>query len=97
MLQLMMIRSFRHKGLKRLYQRDDGRDLPPDRLTVIRRILTDLDVAKDPQDLCNPAYRLHPLTGQRRGGRSIRVTRNWRITFRFEGGDIRDVNYEDYH
>ena len=42
-------------------------------------------------------YNLHPLIGDRKGTWSVRVSGNWRVTFRFEGEDIRDVDYEDYH
>ena len=44
-----------------------------------------------------PGYNLHPLKGDRRGTWAVRVSGNWRVTFRFEGPDAADVNYEDYH
>ena len=44
-----------------------------------------------------PGWRLHPLTGALKGFWSISVTGNWRLIFRFEDGDVYDVDYLDYH
>ena len=69
----------------------------PAKLKKVRRILHRLDEAASIQDLRTPGWQLHELKGPRAGTWSIRVTRTWRITFRFEDGDVYDVNYEDYH
>ena len=92
-----MIRSFRHRGLRRLYERDDPSRIAADQLDRITLALADLDVAGKPSDLDLPGYRLHPLRGDRRGLWSISITSNWRITFRFEAGDVYDVDLVDYH
>ena len=92
-----MIRSFHHRGLRRLYQRDDPRRIAADQLERITLALADLDAAGKPSDLDLPGYRLHPLRGDRRGLWSISITGNWRITFRFEAGDVHDVDLVDYH
>ena len=63
----------------------------------IRRILADLDVAERPADLDLPGYRLHLLRGARAGQWSVRVSGNWRVVFRFEGGDAIEVDLVDYH
>ncbi|MDE0036063.1 MAG: type II toxin-antitoxin system RelE/ParE family toxin [Gammaproteobacteria bacterium] len=88
---------FAHKGLRSLYQTDRSFGLPQDLVPRIRRILADLDVAARPRDLGVPGYRLHPLKGTRQGQWSIRVSANWRIVFRFEGGEPVDVDFVDYH
>ena len=93
----LMICSFRHRGLRRLYERDDPSRVPTDQLDRIALALADLDAADSPSDLDLPGYRLHPLKGDRRGLWSISITRNWRITFRFEAGDVFDVDLVDYH
>jgi len=60
-------------------------------------MLSVLDAASGPQDLGLPGYRLHPLKGDFRGQWAITVRANWRIVFRFEGGDAFDVDFVDYH
>ena len=44
-----------------------------------------------------PGLRLHELKGNRSGMWAVDVSKNWRVTFRFEGQDAEVVNYEDYH
>ena len=92
-----MIRRFRHRGLKRLYERDDRSGVNAAHATRLERILTLLDVAQRPADIDLPGYRLHPLKGERKGEWSVSVSGNWRVTSRFDEGDVTDLNYEDYH
>jgi toxin HigB-1 len=92
-----MIRSFKHRGLKRLYERDDRGGIRPDILETVERIMTVLDTATTPQALDLPRYRLHPLKGDLKGFWSVTVRAKWRIIFRFEGGDAFDVELIDYH
>jgi toxin HigB-1 len=63
----------------------------------IRRILTVLDAAETIDGIALPGFRLHPLKGDRKGLWSVTVSGNWRIVFRFEGGDVFDVDLVDYH
>jgi proteic killer suppression protein len=92
-----MIRSFRHKGLKRLYEDDDAAGLNPGHVEKLRRILARLDIATKTQDLDLPGYRLHPLKGDRKGFWAVTVQANWRVTFRLAEGHALDVDYVDYH
>ena len=92
-----MIRSFKHRGLKRLYEQDDRSGIRPDLLETVERILTVLDSATTPQALDIPRYHLHPLKADLKGFWSVTVRANWRIIFRFEGGDAFDVELIDYH
>ena len=92
-----MIRSFRHRGLKRLYERGDRSGIRPDLLETVERVLTVLDAATTPQALDLPRYHLHPLKGDLKGLWSVTVRANWRIVFRFENGDALDVELIDYH
>jgi proteic killer suppression protein len=92
-----MIRGIRHRGLKRLYERDEARGLPAGQVDKIRRILARLDQASAPEHMDLPGWRLHPLKGELAGHWSVTVQANWRIIFRFESGDVTDVNYLDYH
>jgi proteic killer suppression protein len=92
-----MIRSFRHKGLKRLHEDDDARGLNAGHVEKLRRILARLDIARVPQDLDLPGYRLHPLKGGLKGFWAVAVQANWRVVFRLEEGQVFAVDYTDYH
>ena len=92
-----MIESFRHRGLKRLYQHNDRGGIGGAMLRRVEDILSILDAAEAITELDIPGYRLHPLTGPLKGYWSVRVTGNWRIVFRFEDGAAWDVDLVDYH
>ncbi len=93
-----MIVSFRHKGLRRLYETGNTRGLPSEQTPKIRRILTAIDEANEPDEIgLFPGWRLHPLTGDMQGFWTVTVTRNWRIVFRFMDGDASELDYLDYH
>ena len=92
-----MILGFRHRGLSRLYEHGDRRRIPADYVARIEEILTLLDTVTRLGEMDQPGYRLHPLSGDMAGFWSVAVSRNWRITFRFDGGNVTDVDYLDYH
>ena len=92
-----MIRRFRHRGLKRLYDRGDFRRVGADQRERIALALADLDAAVNPADMNLPGYRLHPLKGGLKGSWSITISGNWQIIFRIEEGDAYDVDLVDYH
>ena len=92
-----MIRSIRHKGLKRLYEDDDRRGINSQHAEQLRDILARLDAATVPADMDLPGFRLHPLKGELKGFWAVRVRANWRVIFRFAEGDAMDVDYVDYH
>jgi len=92
-----MIETFKHKGLRRLQEKDDRSGIRPDLVEKVQKILSALEAANGPEDMALPMFRLHPLTGGRRGDYSVTVKANWRVTFRFHEGAVRDVNLEDYH
>lgn len=93
----LVIRSFKHRGLKRLYEDGDPRAIRPDLVDKVEDILVRLDAAVVPQALNLPGYRLHPLKTDMKGIWSVSVKANWRIVFRFEGADAFDVELMDYH
>ena len=82
---MLVSRSFKHRGLKRLYERSDRSGIRPDLVDTAQEILTVLDAAALPQALNVPGYRLHALKGDLKGFWSVTVRANWRIVFRFEG------------
>ncbi|MGA2230515.1 MAG: type II toxin-antitoxin system RelE/ParE family toxin [Tepidisphaeraceae bacterium] len=92
-----MIISFRHRGLKKLYEKGERRGIRPDLVDAVEDILARLDAARMPQALDLPGYRLHPLKGDLKGFWSVTVRANWRIIFRFEGEHAADVELTDYH
>ncbi len=92
-----MIASFKHKGLRNLFEQDDARRVNADHADRLRLILSALDQASVAQDMDQPTFRLHPLKGNRKGSWAVTVRANWRLTYRFEGGDACDVDLEDYH
>lgn len=92
-----MIKSFRHRGLKRLWEMGDKKGVPVLLVPRIERILDMLDAASGVLQLNLPGLNLHRLKGDRKGEWSVWVNGNQRITFKFLSGDAHDVNLEDYH
>ena len=92
-----MIRGFRHKGLKRLFEKGDARGLRPDQVDKIENILFVLNRARKSEDMNLPGFRLHRLKGDLKDFWSVSVRANWRVIFRFEAGDAHDVDLVDYH
>lgn len=92
-----MIKTFKHKGLEKFFCNNYRSLLNPQHLDRINRLLDRLDAALLVQDLNLPGYGLHKLAGDRKNLWSLKVSGNWRITFRFDQGHAYDVNLEDYH
>lgn len=92
-----MIRTIRHKGIKKLVQTNDRRGLNAEQLPRIVRVVALLDQATTPQDLDIPGYHLHTLRGDLQGFWSVRITGNFRLVFRMEDGDVFDIDLVDYH
>lgn len=92
-----MIRSFRHKGLRRLYETGSTSGIQAVHAKRLRMQLAALDTARTIEDMDVPGFRLHPLKGEMKGRWSIWVNGNWRVTFEFREGDAYVLDYEDYH
>jgi len=92
-----MIKSFRHRGLQRLYERGDRSRINPALVEKVETALGLLDVAETPEAVNLPGYRLYPLRGDWLEFWSIRVSGNWRLIFRFDDRDVCDVDLVDYH
>ncbi|MCW5688474.1 MAG: type II toxin-antitoxin system RelE/ParE family toxin [Pseudolabrys sp.] len=92
-----MIRTFKSKKLRNLFEKGDSRGLPADQISRIENRLATIEAARRIED-CNVAgYRLHALSGDYKGFHAVWVTGNWRIVFRFVDGDAFDVDHVDYH
>jgi proteic killer suppression protein len=92
-----VIKSFKHKGLERFYNTDSKAGIIPEHARKLRQQLTTLDESIRPQDMAYSGWFLHALNGKLEGHWSVRVSGNWRLTFRFIGEDAELVNYQDYH
>ncbi len=94
----MKIRSVAHRGLRRLFLRDDPRGVPPASVDKLRKMLAFLQDMEDPSELrALGIWRAHRLVGDRRDLWSLHVNRNWRLTFYVSADEIADLNLEDYH
>ena len=92
-----MIRSFRHKGLQRFWARSEASGLRPDWVGKVNRLLRALDAARRPGDLAVPGTGFHALRGDLKNRYAMTVSRNWRMTFGWDGEDAVDIGLEDYH
>ena len=92
-----MIRSFIHKGLRRYFSDGVKSGIQSAQAEKLKLILGWLGSAVEPKDMNLPGLNLHPLKGDRKGTWSVWFNGNWRVTFSFEGKDVKDVDYEDYH
>jgi len=92
-----MIESFKHKGLKKLYEKGDRGGLRTDIAQKAELYLSFLDTAERVEELDIIGFGFHKLTGNMRGFYSVSVSRNHRIIFRFEDGSAFDVDLVDYH
>jgi len=92
-----VIKSFRHKGLKRLYETGSVSGVQTVHGNRLRMLLIALDTAQEIGDMDIPGFRLHPLKGKLKGRWAVSVTGNWRVTFEFREGHAYILDYEDYH
>jgi len=92
-----VIRKFKHSGLEKFFLRGTKSGIQTKHARRIRLILGRLHASIQPQDMDLPGFELHELKGNRKGMWAVKVSGNWRITFKFEGPDTIDVNYVDYH
>lgn len=92
-----MIASFRYKGLEGFFRTGSLAGIQAVHAKRLRQQLSALSVAHGPEDLGNPGWRLHKLTGDRAEFYAMTVQANWRVIFRFDGTDVELVDYLDYH
>lgn len=92
-----MIKSFRHKGLRRFYETGGTAGIQASHAKRLRLQLAALDSAQSIEDMNVPGYALHLLKGELRGRWAVSVSGNWRLTFEFRDGNAYVLDYEDYH
>ena len=93
----LMIRTYRHKGLRLSFENEDSSKLPQDMLKRIDLILSTLDAAQQIESMDVHTFKLHQLKGELKGFYAVTVRANWRIIFRFKDGDAFDLDFVDYH
>ena len=92
-----MIRTFNHKGLRDLFEKGRSKYIASDFAPKLIRQMDAIDQADSPEQLNFPGYDLHELKGERAGTWTIKVNKNWRLTFSFESGNAVELDLEDYH
>ena len=92
-----MIIKFKHKGLKQLFEVGRQVGVNPKYVKRLKQILALLETTETIEDMDLPGIGLHKLRGERKGTWAVKVSGNWRLTFKFHDGDTIDLNYEDYH
>lgn len=92
-----MIQTFRHKGLRQFYESGSKAGIVASHAMRLKLVLARLEAAREPRDMNLPGLRLHQMTGGLTGFWSVSVSGNWRVIFRFDGPDVFDVDYLDYH
>ena len=96
-LVFLVIKNFKHKGLERFFTRGSKAGIEAAHTRRLQLILARLNASTQPRDMNLPGLYLHELKGERKGTWSVRVSGNWRVTFDYDGQDVTNVNYEDYH
>lgn len=94
---MLIVNRIKSKALKRYAESGDASGIKPEWLPRVRRIMNALDVAVSPDELDTPGWHWHELKGDRKGAYSVRVSGNWRITYRWDDEGPIDVTLEDYH
>ncbi len=92
-----MIINFRRKGLQKFFEKGIRTGIQAKHTERLRLILARLTVAAEPRDVNLPGLKLHKLEGKYIGFWSVEVSGNWRVIFQFEGHDVIQVDYLDYH
>ncbi len=92
-----MITDFKHKGLEKFFTKGIKSGIQTKHAERLRLVFGRLSASTSPRDMNLPGLNLHELSGDRKGTWSVKVSGNWRVTFRFIGEDVTDVDYEDYH
>lgn len=92
-----MIKSFKHKGLERLWTLGEEKAFNKQDIKRISNRLEFIHKARTVEEINLPGFKLHPLKGDRKGVYAVTVRANYRITFEFIDGNAYILNYEDYH
>lgn len=90
-------KSFKHKGLRKFWENGSTAGIVVKHAERLKDILAMLHAAKGPEGMSVAGWNLHLLEPKAMGRWAVKVNASWRVTFRFDGQNAFDVNYEDYH
>jgi proteic killer suppression protein len=93
---LNMIMTFKHKGLKKLFETGVSSKVNAQQVAKCLRLMDALDASLLPEDMNIPGFGFHPMQGEPKRY-AVSVTGNYRITFAWEGQDAIKLDLEDYH
>ena len=94
---LQMIESFRRSGIEKFFATGSKAGIQSSHAAKLSLQLFQLNRARAANDMNAPGWELHPLRGDLKGHRSVKVSGNWCLTFAFEGENAILVDYQDYH
>ena len=92
-----MVESIKHKGLREFYEKGKTAKIQQSHSPKLRRLLLRLQAASELKDLNFPGSGFHELKGKLKGHYALTVSGNYRLVFRFEKGDVFDIDYIDCH
>lgn len=92
-----MIKNFRHKGLKLFFETGKDSGISKAHAKKLRLLLANLNACIDLREMNLPGYRLHKLSGKQKDFFSLTISGNWRLIFKFDGENVTEVDYLDYH
>ena len=92
-----MIQTFQHKGLKAFFEKGSMAGIQAGHAPRLASMLRRLNEAHNASSMNLPGWGLHALHGELKGHYSVKVSGNWRMTFKFDGMDAVLVDYQDYH
>ena len=85
------------KTLRRFWEKGRAKGIDPRSAERLRELLSALDQAIRPEDMNQPAWAFHALTGNRKGQFAVEIRANWRLVFEWDDGEPVRVRMEDYH
>ena len=92
-----MIKNFRHKGLQLFFETGKKSGINNEHVKRLRLLLANLNACSDLREMNVPGYRFHKMKGKEKEYYSLTISGNWRILFKFDGKNVKDVDYLDYH
>jgi len=93
-----MISSFSDPEAEKVFHQEKSRRLPLEiqKRALVKLLMIDASASEDDFRI-PPSNKFEHLKGSMKGFCSIRINDQWRIQFKFENGDAKEVSIVDYH